>query len=88
MSREIQPGDFVLYTAEHTPELGRVKSIPTDGSGPFVVYNCAGEWDNYENYTAAKTDWNDLRLLRGFTDYHKKLQSKIAELTERLNQPA
>jgi len=27
----------------------------------FVVYNCAGDWDNYKNYTAQMTDLNDLQ---------------------------
>lgn len=26
----------------------------------FVVYNCAGDWDNYQDYTAAATDPKDL----------------------------
>ena len=28
----------------------------------FVVYNCAGEWDNYKDYTAAATKPNDLKF--------------------------
>ena len=27
----------------------------------FVVYNCAGEWDRYEQYTAASTNFRDLK---------------------------
>lgn len=26
----------------------------------FVVYNCGGDWDNYKNYTSAKTNVRDL----------------------------
>lgn len=29
--------------------------------GAFVVYHCNNEWDNYENYTPARTDIIDLR---------------------------
>ena len=27
-----------------------------------VVYNCAGDWDNFKNYTAALTNLSDLKL--------------------------
>ena len=36
-----------------------VKSIAQNG-GVFVVYNCGGEWHNFQNYTAANTNPNDL----------------------------
>ena len=28
----------------------------------WVVYDCAGNWDNYVNYTSAKTNLQDLKL--------------------------
>lgn len=34
---------------------GKVKSITNNGAGLFVVFHCAGEWDNYQDYTAALT---------------------------------
>ena len=51
------------YIEEDKWENGVVKSIPewtTDSA--FVVYNCAGEWDNFKNYTAANTNIRDLKL--------------------------
>jgi hypothetical protein len=35
-------------------ENGIVKSFGGNNT-TFVVYHCAGEWDNYQNYTAANT---------------------------------
>jgi len=44
-------------------ENGIVKVIPTDTTkGVFVVYNCGGEWSNYQNYTSALTSINQLGL--------------------------
>ena len=43
-------GRWVTYTAPHgEQERGRIKSW--NDTFIFVVYNCAGEWDNYQNYT-------------------------------------
>lgn len=54
-------GRWVLYTAPHgAKEKGRLKGWGTNFI--FVVYNCAGEWDNYRNYTSAATDPKDLRF--------------------------
>lgn len=34
---------------------GIIKSFPeSHPSDAFVVFHCAGEWDNYQNYTAQK----------------------------------
>jgi len=35
-------------------ENGIIKSIQNDNY-LFVVYHCGDDWDNYQNYTAAKT---------------------------------
>jgi hypothetical protein len=40
-------------------EHGIVKSL-SDDNHVFVVYHCAGMWDNYKDYTAAKTEIIDL----------------------------
>ena len=31
-----------------------------DGDCAFVVYHCGGEWEDFENYTAARTRKEDL----------------------------
>lgn len=42
-------------------ENGVIKSYcEGDFEHVFVVYHCGGEWDNYQNYTAAKTHVRDL----------------------------
>lgn len=43
-------------------ENGIVKSLCEDHEYVFVVYNCAGEWDRYHEYTAARTNVNDLHI--------------------------
>lgn len=55
----LKPGDTVTYNPGHKKEKGIVKSIQ-DEEHVFVVYNCGGNWDNYENYTAARTPIEDL----------------------------
>lgn len=50
------------------PENGKVKSIQSEEYA-FVVYNCAGNWDDYENYTAARTRISDLKS--GWADNSK-----------------
>lgn len=55
-------GRQVIYTdgvGEKNP--GRIKSW--NDKWIFVVYNCADDWDNYQNYTAAATDPRDLVLI-------------------------
>lgn len=67
-SKVFEKGDKVHYVASHLKgepltkynvENGIVKSV-TD-AGVFVVYHWDGELSNYEDYTAALTDPNDLR---------------------------
>ena len=41
-------------------ENGVVKTQCDDGVHYFVVYNCNEDWDNYQNYTAARTHVSDL----------------------------
>ena len=44
------------------PENGVVKSQhPTNTNVVFVVYKCAGDWANYQNYTAVSTSVFDLQ---------------------------
>lgn len=58
LSLRFNVGDKVTYNKEH----GIIKTIK-DGN-IFVVYNCGGDWGNYENYTAANTSKN--KLVRGW----------------------
>lgn len=60
MKNTLNVGDKVRYipftdAPEEVWEKGIVKSLCDDHNWVFVVYNCAGEWDNYKNYTAART---------------------------------
>jgi len=60
MEARFNPGDKVAYVSDSgLIENGIVKSQAPDG-GYFVVYNCGGDWENYQNYTGAKTDDRDL----------------------------
>lgn len=64
---ELRPGNKVHYQPEHYGdsewENGIVKEVRegvTDSV--WVVYNCAGRWDRYHDYTSAKTSLCDLKL--------------------------
>ena len=63
----MKPGDKVTYVPAHLAndparwEHGIVKREKPDGTGYFVVYNCAGEWKEYWRYTAAGTNTRDLK---------------------------
>ncbi len=53
-----RPVYYTDGTGERT--FGMIKSF--NDSWVFVVYNCADDWDNFRNYTAAATDRNDLEF--------------------------
>lgn len=61
-------GQKVHYQPEHYKEEdkwenGIVKEIPDHTTTAVrVVYNCAGDWKNYRDYTSALTDVRDLKL--------------------------
>ena len=57
----MQIGDKVTYLSFGKVEHGIVKSI-SDADHVFVVYHCAGNWDRYFDYTAARTEISDLVL--------------------------
>ena len=64
---ELRVGDKVHYQPSHYPkdkwENGMIKEIPEHTNKSIrVVYNCAGEWDNFMSYTSALTDLTDLKL--------------------------
>lgn len=56
---EVKEGMFVAYVPGYgNPELGRVKSVRKDTA--FVVYNCGGQWNRYEDYTGCSTRISNL----------------------------
>ena len=56
----LRPGDKVTHVAPHgAARIGVVKSVP-DAESAFVVYACGGEWENYADYTAARTKAEEL----------------------------
>lgn len=61
MSTEIKPGAKVHYTAPHgAKENGIVKSMNDSKTAAWVVYHCAGDWDNYKDYTGQHTNIKDI----------------------------
>ena len=65
---KLRVGDKVHYVKPHNKdewENGIVKAI-NDGTDKCynvcVVYHCAGDWDNYMDYTGAHTSPRDLEL--------------------------
>lgn len=64
---KLRIGDKVCYQPDHYDadcyENGMVKEIPSHTNEAVrVVYNCAGNWDNFQNYTSALTYLDDLTL--------------------------
>ena len=64
---DLRIGDKVCYQPEHYGndrwENGRVKEIPNHTFDSVrVVYNCDGQWNNYQNYTSALTNLRDLKV--------------------------
>jgi len=60
-------GDKVCYQPSHYDpnswENGIVKEIPNHtNTSVRVVYNCAGNWDRFKDYTSALTNLTDLTL--------------------------
>ena len=58
--KETDKGRWVKYNRPYCHQRGRIKSW--NDRWIFVVYNCADEWDDYQDYTAAATEPNDLRF--------------------------
>ena len=64
--RDLYIGKKVHYQPEHYGkdkwENGIVKELRAVApDSAWVVYNCAGEWERYEEYTSAKTNLRDLK---------------------------
>jgi hypothetical protein len=63
---KLKIGDKVHYQPahyeDHEWENGIIKEIPEHTNKSVrVVYHCAGNWDDYKNYTSAMTDLIDLK---------------------------
>lgn len=59
-------GQKVHYQPEHYKkddkfENGIVKNIHPDMDKAWVVYHCGGDWKNYQDYTGALTNFDDLK---------------------------
>lgn len=73
---EIETGAYVHYKSPHgSKENGRVKSI--NGDTAFVVFNCAGEWEHYRDYTGQSTKIADLSY--GWVDEKGKLGKEFCD---------
>lgn len=65
---KVKVGDKVCYQPSQYVEQdkwenGMVKEIPDHTNTAIrVVYNCAGDWDNFKDYTGCLTNINDLTL--------------------------
>lgn len=64
---KLSVGQKVHYKPEHYGndewENGIIKEIrESRKDGVWVVYNCAGNWDRYREYTGALTNLMDLNL--------------------------
>lgn len=65
---KLKVGDKVHYQPDHYKQYGRyengvVKEIPEHSlTSVRVVYNCAGNWKNFKDYTSALTNAQDLYL--------------------------
>ena len=54
---------YIPFTGAHESnyENGIIKSMCEDPGFCFVVYHCAGDWDNYTNYTGQRTAIEQLK---------------------------
>ena len=63
--KEDDIGKWVEYSSyEKHLEIGRIKSW--NDKWVFVVYNCAGNWFKFQEYTAAATDPVDLKFANDY----------------------
>jgi len=63
----LRVGDKVHYQPEHYGpdkwDNGIIKEVPDHSPDSVrVVYNCAGDWENFMNYTSALTNLRDLKM--------------------------
>lgn len=80
---ELRVGDKVAYFPfegcdEALVENGRVKEVPEESlTHARVVFHCAGEWENFMNYTSQLTPVE--RLRRGW--WHGELSREAPEIS-------
>ncbi len=61
MIEELNPfdlGSFIYYGEEK--QKGKIKSYNNEKKIAFVVYSCNNDWNNYLQYTAEATNYEDL----------------------------
>jgi hypothetical protein len=61
LKSNIKIGQKVTYNSTYMTDKGIVKTLSNDGC-VFVVYHCDNDWENYKDYTAAKTRIDDLEI--------------------------
>lgn len=67
MENTFEPGDKVCYIPPYDKapyENGVVKGLSNDKNYAFVVFKCGDDWENYQDYTASRT--NIKRLEKGW----------------------
>jgi len=84
----ITKGKKVHYCAPHgARENGIVKSFnDMDDTVVFVVYNCADDWDNFQDYTGASTKIADLKpgwINESLNDTFNEVISTNGKITKR-----
>lgn len=57
-------GAWVKYIGGGGGELGRLKSFNNESETAFVVFNCAGQWLRYFDYTGQSVKYKDLDFSR------------------------
>ena len=68
-------GREVIYTdGVRAEQFGRIKSW--NDKWIFVVYKCADDWDNYQDYTGAATDPSDLRFVKP-RPYEEEIENRF-----------
>lgn len=85
-SGTIRIGEKVHYQPDHYKSEGKfengiVKEVPEHTTTSIrVVYDCAGDWKNYKDYTSALTNVNDLYL--GWKQEEIEFEDEIEDFDE------
>jgi len=64
MSTEYKLGSKIFYVGNpyKRKQKGIIKTMHPDGGKAWCVYNCANDWDNYEEYTGVLSMFGDIAL--------------------------
>ena len=81
---ELKTGQRVYFKPDYLKlwqaRNGLVKSIPEGVNDQvFVVYNCAGNWKEFQDYTAARTRAEDLYLGWSFISAPEEIEEDNEE---------